>query len=211
MENAEVQTNEASTSGNEESQQMSPAELQKQVENLMAVNAKLQSKSERLENESKEHAGKYRKLRDSISSQEKEELEKGGKLQELLAKEREEYKALKENFSELKNNSLKQNINFQVSQYAQDAYKVERLVSAVLDSDAVKISEVGTSFEGVEEAIAALRNEEPYLFKQNAPASMVNKNPSAKAPQGKSLNELNKSEREMLLKESIKSMLNTGR
>lgn len=209
MENAEVQTNEVE-SVNEESQ-TSPEELQKQVEQLMATNAKLMSKSERLENESKEHAGKYRKLRDSISHQEKEELEKGGKLQELLAKEREEYKALKESYSELKNNSLKQNINFQVSKYAQDAYKVERLVSAVLDSDAVKISDSGTSFEGVEDAISALRNDEPYLFKQNQPASMVNKNPSAKAPVGKSLSEMNAAEREMVLKESIKDMLKTGR
>lgn len=170
----------------------------------------LESSLERVEGESKKHASKYRTLRDSVEEEKKKELEQSENWQKRFEMEREANEKLKADFEGLKENSLYQDLNYQVSKYAPDARKMERVVSAILDGKGLTVSENGMSFDGVPEAIELLRNEEEYLFKPKQPANMVNKNPSAKAPNSAtSIKEMSAAQREIALKENIAAMLKT--
>ena len=204
MDEVEGQNQVAAEESNVEGQAVDLEALQEQV-------AKLASQNERLLSESKNWAGKYRDLRDSVDSQQKQELEKSENWKELLEREKQEKFDLSEQMKSLRENALRQSLNFEVAKYAQDAHKVERVIGAVLDSDAVQVSDDQTSFMGVKEAIEALRNDEPYLFKQDKPVGMVNSNPSGKPPRQKTMAEMSGHEKDALLKESIKSILKTRR
>ena len=182
-------------------------EVQHDSEALLKQIEALQSKLERVEGESKKHASKYRNLRDSVENSQKEKLEQEEAWEERFKLERKTNEELRENMKSIKEGSLYQNLNFEVAKYAPDARKVERVVSAILDGNALTVSEDGLKFEGVKEAIDHLRNEEEYLFKHDKPVGMVNKNPSGKAPKAKTLTEMNKSERDAAFKENIKQML----
>jgi len=199
---AEVQNHDDETGKPSEAEapQVDPVALQEKIKAL-------ESTLERVEGESKKHASKYRSLRDSIDQEKKQELEQSENWQKRFEMERETNEKLKNDFDSLKENTLYQNLNFEVAKYAPDARKIERVVSAVLDGKSLTVSEDGMRFDGVKEAIEFLRNEEDYLFKNERPASMVNKNPSGKAPQSKSVSEMSKSEREQLFKENISQML----
>lgn len=179
-------------------------ELQQQIEKLSSYNEKLLS-------ESKHHAEKYKKLRDSVEGEKKAELEKSENWKELLEKERDEKFQLSQSLEKTRERALEKSLKFEVAKYANDAHKIERVIGAVLDSDHVQVNEDRTEFQGVKEAIEALRNDEPYLFKIDKPAGMVNANPGTKAPQAKTVAEMNKSERDALLKESIKTVLTNKR
>jgi hypothetical protein len=201
MEKVEGQNQETAPeqNNNVEGQVVDLEKVQEQV-------SKLSFQNERLLSESKEWAGKYRSLRDKVESEEKKKLEESENWKELLEREKQEKFELSEAIKNMKEKSLRQSINFEVAKHANDAHKVERVIGAVLDSDIVTVSDDGTSFSGVAEAIEALRNEEPYLFKQEKPAGMVNSNPSGQTPKGKTLGEMTRAERDALFKESISKL-----
>lgn len=172
-------------------------QLQEQVKTLASTN-------DRLLSQSKDWADKYRGLRDTVDSKEKAELEASENWQELLEKEKNERHETNEKYKNLKKSALKNSLNFEVAKYANDAHDVDTLISAVIDSGLIEVSEDETSFKGVKDAVENLRNDKVFLFKKEAPATMVNSAPHQEKPRQKSMAEFSDAEKAQALRDSIK-------
>lgn len=151
-----------------------PSDDQLQV--LHATIAGLKSTNERLLNESKDHAGKYRTLRDEVSTKEKADLEQNEQWKELLDKEKNSHFELGEKYKGLRKQTLQKSLEFEIAGLAKDAFDVRDVINS-MPLDEVNIDEDNLTFGGLEEAVKKVRESKEYLFKPKDSVKMNQKMP----------------------------------
>lgn len=162
-------------------------ELQEALTKQQALIDQLSSSKERILAESKDYKSKYSELRTTVEAAEKAKLEESENWKELLEREKNEKFELQEKWKNLRQQTVKANLQFKAAQLAADAWNIDDVINS-MPSDAIEIGE-DLSVAGIENAINAVREAKPYLFKQEQAASMVSSNPGGKpkAPDWKSL------------------------
>ena len=157
---------------------------------LMDELAKLKSTNERLLAQSKENAEKYRGIRDKVDAKEKLELEENENWKVLLDNEKNASHELKEKYDSLKKNALRKDLDFTVaglidSPLSQGA-TIEHVISEVLKTGMVEMTEDESGFTNVKEAYAKVKADALFLF-NTSKAPMANAVPGSSAPKEKTL------------------------
>ena len=150
------------------------AEGQKEsVAELMSEMQKLKSTNERLLEESKTYKSKFQEASSTLSTIEREKLEKEGKTEEILLREREEKAKLIEDFNGLKNKTLKLNVKNLLHTKAKDAHSIDDLLSlkqaSMIEYDEETLEPVADTLEAF---VNKVREEKPYLFGNKKVAPM---------------------------------------
>ena len=179
-ENVEGQTTEGAEGQNNVTPEMIE-KLQSQLDHLKSTN-------DRLLNESKDWKAKYQGVKDEVTNTKKAELEKEGKLEELLELERNKAHEYQQAVSKMKRDNMKASLKFEVAKFAKDAHDIEDVVRNI-NFDMVDYNEDSNSFANVDAAVAAVKQSRPYLFMQNNKPGLPNGRPSANVPTEKTLQE----------------------
>lgn len=179
---------------------------------LMQQLAQLKSTNERLLAQSKENAEKYRKVRDKMESKEKLELEETENWKVLLDKEKDSHHQLKEQFDDLRKNSLKKDLNFNIAKLIgstplNKGVTVDHVIDEVLRTGVVEVNEDETEFLNVDQAFEKVKNEAIFLF-NNSKAPMANTVPSNQSPKEKTFTQMTTKERDAAFKENIAKLIN---
>lgn len=200
--NAEVQ---ADTRAEVQSETIETNETQEvDVQGLQEKLETLQKSYERVLNESKSHAEKYKSLRDKMTNDEQQRLEQSGDLKQLLELEKRKRQEVEQRLTDTRKTALKKSLNFEIAQFANDAHDITDVISNVTKSDLVNYNEDTLQFEGINEAVTMLRENKPYLFRNQNIPSMVTGRPTINTPKEKSLND-------MSVEELTKALANTLR
>jgi hypothetical protein len=160
MEQVQEQVNDQNENVNVESQEQSQAV---DVEALMARIEKLESTNTRLLDESKTNKGKYQNLRNEVDTKQKTALEESENWKELLEIEKNKAFELQENNKKIKQNVLKQKLNFEVARHAKNAFDVTDVINS-LDKNLLSIDEESLEIGGIKEAVESVMNVKPHLF-----------------------------------------------
>lgn len=140
--------------------------LQKELEEARARAKALESKSQRLEEESKNFKSRAQEAEAKISEAEKAKLEEQGKLEELLAKEREEKSKIAKTLESRTQGVLREKLRAEISKHAKDAHDPDMLLKVTDHKDLLSINEEELSVAGVEDFVTKVRESKPYLFKK---------------------------------------------
>jgi len=175
-------------------------EVMKELEESKAAIDALNASKERILLESKEHADKYRKMRDEKLAMEKAELEKSENWKELKEKTEQDLIAEKERSEKMASLMIDKDLKLQVSQLAPNAYDINDVIYQVKNSDKLSLNNESLTFEGVKEAIDEIREKKIYLFKEKTSSSMVNDIPNNK-PKEFNINDLTREEKLKLVLE----------
>ncbi len=148
------------------------------LEELQAEIDSLKASKDRVLKESKDHASKYREMRDSIEAKEKEELSKKEDWKKLLEKEIEKRQSAEKKLGGLKTKVINKTLDLELARLASDAQSIDSL-KKLLPIDLLNVEEEDEEIKisGVEDAIKKMRLEQPYLFKNNKNATMVTTKP----------------------------------
>lgn len=157
---------------------------------LMDELAKLKSTNERLLAQSKENAEKYRGIRDKVEAKEELELKESENWKAVAALKEKAAAELKVKYVALKKDSLRKDLDFTVaglidSPLSQGA-TIEHVISEVLKTGMVEMTEDESSFTNVEEAYAKVKADALFLF-NTSKAPMANAVPGSNAPTEKKL------------------------
>jgi len=178
-------------------------ELEKMLEEERKKAEALELSKKRLEEESKKYKSRAQLAEEKVNEAEREKLEKEGKLEELLAKEREEKNKALELLNQRTNLVLSEKLKNSVASVAKDAHNIELLLKLPEAKDFLKIDEDSLTVEGVEDFVAKARESNPFLFKKAKMDSGENVPPNGKGADSEAnyLAELKKvTTREELLK-----------
>lgn len=189
-------------SENVEGQKEQVEQPQVDVAELMARLEKLESTNHRLLEESKTYKTKYQSVQKEKEETERERLEKEGKFQELLDLEKNTAAKLKSEMLDLKKQSLRNTLKFEVAKHATDAYSVDDVIKC-LPMDMIQMDEDELTFTGVQDAIAKLKEDKFYLFKNEKQTGMVSGRPEAVKPTQKTPEEMTSAERMNVLRDAL--------
>ncbi len=148
----------------------------------------LASSNERLLKESKDWKAKYNGVKEEVTSTKKEELEREGKLSELLELERNKSHEIQQQVAKMKRDNMKAALKYEVAKHAKDAHNIDDIVRNI-DIDMIDYNEDNNSFANVDMAVDAVRKDRTYLFLGKSAPSMPSDRPSANVPVEKSLEE----------------------
>lgn len=141
------------------------AELAKERERAKA----LENSKARLEEESKKFKSRAQQLEEEKAQTEKAKLEEQGKLEEVLAAEREEKQKLKLKLESRTNNVLKEKFRVEVAKLAKDAHDVDAIVKFASEyGDTLQFDDESLSVSGVEDFVSKVREEKTFLFRKKA-------------------------------------------
>lgn len=143
-------------------------------ESLKKKFEELEGKHEFAVSESKKNATKYKELRDELDAKEKKKLEEDGETDKLLDLE-------KKKTENLERRLLHENLIGQVNKQAKDCHDINLVIKTKTFQEIVKKSEDGLSFDEVDKAVLAVREEHPYLFIQTDVDPTVKKKPGYKS------------------------------
>jgi len=156
------------------------------VESLMKEIQELKASKQRILDESKGYKSKFQEASSTLDVIEREKLEKEGKTDEILLKEREEKSKLMDNLKDLKNKTLRANIMSALSSSAKDAHSIDDLLSlksaSMIEFDEDSLMPVKDT---VETFLNSVREEKPYLFGSKRVAPMLDGKPSGEKPKPK--------------------------
>lgn len=164
---------------------MTEEEIKKLQEALEAERTKakaLESKAQRLEEESKSFKSRAQEAEDKISEAEKKKLEEQGKLEELLAKEREEKSKLSETLKTRTQGVLREKLRAEMAKHAKDAHDVDMVLKVAEHKDLLSINEDELSVSGVEDFVNKTRETHGYLFKKASLDDTETKKPKGDKP-----------------------------
>jgi hypothetical protein len=190
-------TDETQANAQAQSKQTEPS-----MTDLMARLERLESSKERLENESKKWKSRYKELEQDNQSAMQKRLEEEGKYQELLELERQKRTELETQVMQTKKTALQKELRAQVANLAKDAFDIEDVVKN-LDHSLIEIDEEKFTINGLNEAVAKVKESKSYLFERPGVPGQMTGRPNNKAPQKKQLHELTKAEKDALLRESL--------
>lgn len=149
------------------------------VEDLMAEIQQLKASRDRILEESKGYKNKYQEVAGALDAIEREKLEKEGKTEEILLKERDEKAKLMESLKALKSKTLKANVVSTLAKLAKDAHSIDDLLSlkqaSMIEYDEESLEPLQ---ETVEKFVNTLREEKPYLFGSKKVTPMADGKPS---------------------------------
>jgi hypothetical protein len=145
---------------NVESQEQAP---EVNIEALMARLEKLENTNSRLLDESKTNKSKYQSLRSEVDSKQQVQLEESENWKELLEIEKNKGFELQENNKKIKQNVLKQKLNFEVAKHAKNAFDVTDVINS-LDKNLLSIDEESLDIGGIKEAVESVMSNKPHLF-----------------------------------------------
>jgi len=189
----------------EEGKELEPQGPSIDVEALVAKVEQLEQTNNRILDESKTYKEKYRQLRDGVQKEKAVKLEEGENWKELLDIEKNKTHGLEESLNKYKKTSIKKDLQFQVAKHANNAFDVEDVIRS-LPQDLISIDDENLTVQGVDEAVARVKEHKPYLFNSTTKHGMVNSRPESK-PKDKTLDErINENPNEML-KEALGQML----
>ena len=150
------------------------------VKSLMGEIQKLRSTNERLLEESKSHKSKYQEVAGTLDTIERERLEKEGKTDEILLKEREEKAKIMEDLKMIKSKTLKANVKNSLYSKAKDAHSIDDLLSlkqaSMIEYDEETLEPVQDTLD---QFVNLVREEKPYLFGSKKVAPMAEGKPKA--------------------------------
>lgn len=131
---------------------------------------------------------KLNELSKTLEQFEREKLEREGKTEELVIKEREQNKQLLDQMSQLKTKTLKANVVSTLAKKAKDAHSIDDLL-ALPQAAAIEYNEdtLEPDMASIESFVNTLREEKPYLFGSKKVAPMADGKPSGEKPQQKKL------------------------
>lgn len=162
------------------------------VESLMAEIQSLKVSKERILEESKGYKNKFQEASTTLSTIEREKLEKEGKTEEILLNEREEKAKLLDDLSNLKAKTLKANVRSMLSKHAKDAHSIDDLLS-LKQASTIEYDEDSLEplVDTVSSFVTSVREEKPYLFGSKQIAPMADGKPKdvKAAPRKKTLEE----------------------
>ena len=176
---------------------------------LLETVERLKSTNDRLLNESKDYASKYRSLRDDIESKEKQALEKSENHRALYEKENIKARELQSSLETMQKKVKEKEYLYQIAKYAPDARDV-LLVAQKLPKDQVTWNESTMGFDGIEEGLKDVRKNCDYLFEQKKPVPMTNNFPTMNKPEAKTLSAMNSKEKKDALSGALSTLLNKG-
>lgn len=188
--NAEVQEKQNVS----ENESMNVEDVLKRVEMLERTN-------QRLLEESKGYADKYRGLRDGVEKEKKQKLEQEENWKELLDIEKNKNHELNEVLMSTRKQVLQERLHTEVAKHARDAHNIDLVIKA-LPRDMVSIDEETLEIKGVSDAINLLKEKEFYLFDQKKNSGQPNSRPSA--VNGKvAYSELSQQEKDELFRKAL--------
>lgn len=174
------------------------------AKSLLEEIGQLKSTNDRLLAQSKEHADKWRALRDQSDKKEKLELEEQENWKALLDKEKNDRFELEENFKNLKKNALKKDLDFTVAKLIDrplaKGATIEDVIDNVLKTGVVEVAEDESHFLNIEDAYNKVKESKSFLFDSNKPP-MTNAMPNNDAPKDKPLS------RDELFSNAIKQII----
>lgn len=152
-------------------------ELTKELDDERAKAKALTTRNDRLEDESKKNKTRAQTAEDKILEGDKAKLEEQGKLEELLAVEREENKKLNTKLITRTSSVLKEKLRAEVANEAKDAHNVDRILGVTEHKDLLSINEDDLTVSGVKEFVSKVRESDPYLFKKKSLDDTEDKKP----------------------------------
>lgn len=148
-------------------QDQQPGEVTPEVDldELISANEKLESYNQKLVNEAKQWRQKYKGLRNEVESQETKVLEETENYKGLWEKANQKAQTLESRVNDIKKQSAKTTLKYQVAKYAKDARDIDDVISAInrMPGSVVWNEESG-EFEGLDDAIGTIRKDKEYLF-----------------------------------------------
>jgi oligoendopeptidase F len=193
---------------NAEVQEQTGAEEQK--EQQVDINAvmnrleQLEQTNQRLLEESKQYKNKYRGLRDEVETKEKAKLEESENWKELLDREKNEKMQLADQVRSYKQQTLKQNINFEVARHAPNAFDVNDVITS-LPKDMLQMDEETLEVKGIEDAVNLVKEKKPWLFDTKKSTGMASQRPVADNGNVR-FEDLSKEEQNELFKKALSQM-----
>ena len=175
---------EGQVNGSEGNENVTP----EMIEEMQAKLNQLASSNERLLKESKDWKAKYNGVKEEVTSTKKEELEREGRLSELLELERNKSHEIQQQVAKMKRDNMKAALKYEVAKHAKDAHNIDDIVRNI-DIDMIDYNEDNNSFANVDMAVDAVRKDRTYLFLGKSAPSMPSDRPSANVPVEKSLEE----------------------
>ena len=124
---------------------------------------------------------KYNGVKEEVTSTKKEELEREGKLSELLELERNKSHEIQQQVAKMKRDNMKAALKYEVAKHAKDAHNIDDIVRNI-DIDMIDYNEDNNSFANVDMAVDAVRKDRTYLFLGKSAPSMPSDRPSANVP-----------------------------
>lgn len=147
---------------------MTLEEMQKELDLEREKAKALTSLNERLEYESKKNKSRAQTAEDKITEAEKQKLQDDGKLEELLASERAEKKALSDKLSSTNKAVLTEKLRAEVAKHAKDAHNIDRLLGVTEHRGLLSINEDDLTVGGVEDFVTKVRETDSYLFRKKS-------------------------------------------
>ena len=167
------------------------------VNALLVRVEQLESTNQRLLQDSKAYKNKAQGYRSELEKKKEESLVEKKDWDGLLAVREQKIEELNNELVNFKKTAAQKELQVQVARFAGDAHDLSD-VFASLPQDRVAFNDNTMQFEGVAEAVKALRNQKPYLFKgtqQNV--GVVTERPTGE-PKEKTFEELSASEQNAL-------------
>lgn len=170
--------------------------LQKQLDKLAASNA-------RLLDESKEYKSKWKAVKQEKDLEVRSKLEEQGNLSELVTELKNDIAGLKSQNNELKKTTLSKDLRVEVARYANDAFDIEDVVRN-LPKGVLSMDEDNLTFDNVQDAVSAVRENKPHLFNNRPVTGMAGGRPSADVPKPKTFEDLTSEEQDAAFVEALK-------
>lgn len=166
----------------------------------------MQSKLQRLEDESKRYKKLFQDRNSKLEEIEKARIEKEGTWEEKLEAERKRAEELQNVLKQREENLLMSNIRSTFSELAKDAHNVEDLIKEDSLLENVKIDDETFTVDkdSAKEAINRLREGKPYLFGNVKVPKQAEGKPKADV-RPKSLSEMNADEKKLLMRKALQN------
>lgn len=137
--------------------------LQKELEEAKAKATALENSKSRVIEESNNFKKRAQDAEDKITAAEKAKLEESGKLEELLAQEREEKKKLQNDLMLTKTTVISEKLRAEVAKEAKDVHDIDVLLGLKQHKALLKVND-DLSVEGVKDFVAKARETHAFMF-----------------------------------------------
>lgn len=168
-----------------EQQQVESQEVEQQAPESQEVDwkselEKLKSTNERLLSESQQYKQRYNELKSSLEQDKQKKLEKAPADEKLKEFERRAAE-LESKYSSVREKAVYANLKSAMVNLAKDANDISDLINSDVVVNAIDVDEesLEVDTEKLGEAINALRESKPYLFKNNKVPKMTDAKPKA--------------------------------
>lgn len=172
------------------------------VKSVMEELEKIKSTNARLLDESNQYKNKYKSLRDEIEASKTQDLESSEKYKELYEMTQKKLAETSSQVNDFRKQSLQKDMHFKVAAKATDAHDVRDVINA-LPKDMLKIDEESFSVSGVEDAVAYVKQNKPWLFKSHGGTGMASSRPVQDNGQ-KSWSDLSQNEKDNAFADAMK-------